>query len=130
MRIHNQGVLIMPQKIVDFSARSRIIRDEPFYLHFWELTVADALAFLKDPRTELRKMGIELPDDCRIETTIENHDWLSAHTNGLTAENGTIVCNVGGGNTAAKNYYKVSMFAHDHSSIGQYKKQLLHEPHE
>jgi len=116
----------MPSKIVDFSARSRIIYDEPFHLHFWELTVKDVLAFLKDPRAELQKMGIELPDDCRIETTIENHDWLSAHTNGLTADNGTIVCNVGGGNVA-KNYYKVSMYAHDHSTIGHFKKVLLHK---
>ena len=25
----------MPRQIVDFSARSEIIRDEPFMLHFW-----------------------------------------------------------------------------------------------
>jgi hypothetical protein len=116
----------MPSKIVDFSARSRILYDEPFHLHFWELTLEDVLLFLKDPRTELKKMGIELPEDCRIETTIENHDWLSEHTSGLTSANGTIVCNVGGGNVA-KNYYKVSMYAHDHSTIGYFKKQLLHD---
>ncbi len=28
-------------------------------------------------------MGIELPPDCRVETTIENHDWLSEHSKGL-----------------------------------------------
>jgi hypothetical protein len=118
----------MPSKIVDFSARSRIIYDEPFHLHFWELALDDVLLFLRDPRTELKKMGIELPKDCRIETTIENHDWLSEHTGGLTSANGTIVCNIGGGNVA-KNYYKVSMYAHDHASIGHFEKQLLHDPH-
>ena len=80
----------MPSKIVDLSARSHIIRDEPFHLHFWELSLDDVMAFLKDPRGELKKMGIDLPDDCRIETTIENHDWLSKHTDGLTRANGTI----------------------------------------
>jgi hypothetical protein len=119
----------MAQKIVDLSARSRIIRDEPFHLHFWELTLNDVLAYLKDPRAELEKMGIELPEDCRIETTIENHDWLSIHSKGLTSENGTIVCNIGGGNVA-RNYYKVSMYAHDHDSIGFFKKKLLHSPDE
>ena len=28
-------------------------------------------------------MGIDIPADCRIETVIENHDWLSANTDGL-----------------------------------------------
>src|SRR5205807_5826046 len=73
----------MPRKIVDFSAISKIIRDEPFYLHFWESTPQEALEFLKNPRAELEKMGIKLPANCRIETTIENHDYLSAHTGGL-----------------------------------------------
>jgi hypothetical protein len=122
-----EGVYAMPSKIVDFSARSQILRDEPFHLHFWELTLDDVLNYLRDPRTALAKMGIELPEDCRIETIIENHDWLSQHTNGLTAANGTIVCNVGGGNVA-RNYYKVSMYAHNHDAIGYYKKTLLHEP--
>jgi len=35
-------------------------------------------------------MGIVIPEDCRIETTIENHDWIGAHTQGLAADNGTI----------------------------------------
>ena len=39
----------MPRKVVDLSARSQIIRDEPFHLHFWESSVDEALAFLKDP---------------------------------------------------------------------------------
>ena len=70
----------MPSKIVDLSARSKIIRDEPFHVHFWECTPKEFLAQLKNPRKFLTKMGVELPADCRIETTIENHDWLEEHT--------------------------------------------------
>ncbi len=117
----------MPRKVIDFSARSQIIREEPFHLHFWESTPREILAFLKNPRIELGKMGIRLPEDCRIETTIENHDLLSATSSGLTKSNGTIVCNIGGGNVA-KNYYKVSIYAHDHASIGRFEKELLHSP--
>lgn len=117
----------MPRKIVDFSAISKIIRDEPFHLHFWESSPREVLKFLKDPRAELSKMGLKLPDDCRIETTIENHDWLSKHSGGLTKANGTIICGTGGGNIA-KNYYKVSFYAHDHSAVGKFTKNktLLH----
>jgi hypothetical protein len=107
----------MPKKIVDFSAISRIIRDEPFHLHFWESTPKELLDFLKNPRKELEKMGLKLPASCRIETTIENHDWLSEHSKELRGENGTIICGTGGGNIA-KNYYKVSFYAHDHSLVG------------
>src|SRR5712691_9939181 len=113
----------MARKIVDFSARSDIIRDEPFYLHFWESTPSEMMEFLRDPRGQLREMGIELPEDCRIETTIENHDWLAAQTSNFAADNGTIVCNVGGGNVA-KNYYKVSFFGHDESAIAKHEKRL------
>ena len=121
----------MPRKIVDLSARSNIIRQEPFGLHFWECSPKEYLDYLRDPRSFLRSMGIELPADCRIETTIENHDWLSAHTKTLTADNGTIVCNVGGGNVAvARNIYRVISFAHTHSDIGKFEKKLLHAAHE
>ena len=115
----------MPTKIVDLSARSEIICDQPFHLHFWESTPREILRFLRNPRVELEKMGIVLPNDCRIETTIENHDWLAAHTGGLAANNGTIVCNVGGGNVA-KDYYKVSIDAHGQETIGRFDKRLLH----
>lgn len=119
----------MPRKIVDFSARSEILRDEPFHLHFWESSPREILRFLRNPRAELEKMGVVLPDDCRIETTIENHDWLSQHTEGLAANNGTIVCNIGGGNVA-KNYYQVAIYAHTEDSIGKFDKALLHTPDE
>ena len=119
----------MPRSIVDFSAISPIIRDEPFFLHFWESKPTEALKFLKDPRGELAKTGIDLPADCRVETTIENHDWLAAHSQNLSKNNGTIICGTGGGNVA-KSYYKVSFYAHTQSEVGKHKKKLLHGEHE
>ncbi|HEY3130898.1 MAG TPA: hypothetical protein VGL91_15690 [Acidobacteriota bacterium] len=119
----------MPTKIVDLSARSEIIRDEPFDVHFWECTPQEYLSFLRSPNRTLEKMGIKIPKKCRIETTIENHDWLEQHTGGFTRDNGTIVCNVGGGNIA-RSVYRIVSYAHDHSSIGAFKKKLLHSPEE
>jgi hypothetical protein len=120
----------MPRKIVDISARSRFIREEPWHLHFWESTPEEALAYLRDPRPELRNIGIELPDDCRIETVITNHDWMAAETRGLTAESGPIViCNVGGGDVAVS-FYRVTMYAHRHEDVGRFAKNLLHPPDE
>lgn len=117
----------MPTKIVDLSARSEIIRDEPFHVHFWECTPAEYGRFLGAPRRFLEAMGIRLPRNCRIETTIENHDWLGDHAPGLRSSNGTIICNVGGGNVA-RSVYRIVSYAHDHSTVGKFKKQLLHAP--
>ena len=116
----------MPSKIVDLSARSAIVRDEPLHLHFWECTPLEYLDFLRDPRKTLSGMGIDIPEDCRIETTIENHDWMSANTSGLRSADGdTIVCNVGGGNVG-RAVYRIVSYAHLHEAIGRYKKTLLH----
>ncbi len=116
----------MPSKIVDLSARSAIVRDEPFHLHFWECTPEEYLDFLRDPRKTLSGMGIDIPVDCRIETVIENHDWMSANTSGLRSSDGdTIVCNVGGGNVG-RAVYRIVSYAHLHEAIGKYKKTLLH----
>ena len=121
----------MPAKIVDLSARSEIIKDEPFGLHFWECQPKEYLEYLRDPRSFLAAMGIKLPKGCRIETTIENHDWLSDNTRKLAAANGTIICNIGGGNVAvARNIYRVISYAHTHDAIGKFKKDLLHAPNE
>jgi hypothetical protein len=119
----------MPTKIVDLSARSEIIRDEPFHVHFWECTPKEYLDYLKDPHGFLTGMGIDIPHDCRIETTIENHDWLAAHAHGFAADNGTIICNVGGGDIA-RAVYRVVSYGHTHASIGQHSKRLLHRPDE
>jgi hypothetical protein len=120
---------IMPTKIVDLSARSQIIRDEPFHVHFWECTPAEYLEYLRDPRRFLSAMGINIPQDCRIETTIENHDWIGERSHGLSRANGTIICNVGGGNIA-RAVYRVVSYGHEHASIGRQQKDLLHSPGE
>jgi|SRR5579864_1852385 len=120
----------MPSKIVDLSARSEVIRAEPWHLHFWESTPEEALAYLRDPRRTLTGIGIDLPDDCRVETVITNHDWMAARTRGLTAasDNGPIVvCNVGGGDVAV-NFYRVTMYAHSDADVGRFEKRLLHPP--
>jgi len=116
----------MPSKIVDLSARSAIIRDEPFYLHFWECTPQEYLDFLRDPRKTLSGIGIDLPQNVRIETVMENHDWMSANTAALSSADGpVIVCNVGTGGVGIE-VYRIISYAHTHDAIGQYKKKLLH----
>jgi hypothetical protein len=119
----------MPNVVVDLSARSRHIRDEPWDLHFWELKAPEALEYLRDPRGKLKEMGIELPEDCRIETVIDNHDWMAANTDNLAAANGILVCNVGGGNVAV-NTYRVRMYAHSAEDVGRFDKKLLHSEEE
>lgn len=117
----------MPSKIVDLSARSEIIKNEPFHVHFWECTPAEYKTFLGNPREFLLKMGIKIPKDCRIETTIENHEWLGEHARNWKSDNGTIICNVGGGNIA-RAVYRIVSYGHDHTTIGKFKKDLLHSP--
>ena len=118
----------MPRKIVDLSARSEVIRDEPWHLHFWESTPSDLVAFLRDPRGQLKEMGVEIPDDCRIETTLQNHDWISGKSDGLAASDGPIIiCGVGGGNVAV-DVYRVAFYGHDESEVGRHEKRLLHDP--
>ena len=117
----------MPTKIVDLSARSKIIYDEPFHVHFWECTPDEYLKFLGHPRKFLAKMGIEIPEDCRIETTIENHDWIGDHAPGIRSDNGTIICNVGGGNIA-REVYRIVSYGHDETTVAKFRKKLLHEP--
>ena len=120
----------MPRNIVDLSARSEIIRQEPWNLHFWECTMEEYLEFLKNPRQFLGEMGIKVPENCRIETSIENHDWIGDNTKGFTSDAAEddgpiIICNVGGGNVALTAYRIVS-YGHVHSEIGRYEKELLH----
>jgi hypothetical protein len=56
---------------------------------------------------------------------IENYDWLSEHTSGLSAEDGTIIRNVGGGNVA-RDVYRIVSYGHSHDAIGHHEKTLLH----
>jgi hypothetical protein len=44
----------------------------------------------------------------------------------LMADNGTIICNTGGGNVA-RSVYRIISYAHDESAIGKFKKEL-HSP--
>ena len=124
----------MPSKVVDLSARSKHIREEPWHLHFWENNPKEALEYLRDPRGFLSNLGIRLPEDCRIETVITNHDWMSENA-GLArgdeaSDNGPIIiCNVGGGNVAVE-FYRVTMYAHHVDDVGRFKKELLHGPEE
>jgi hypothetical protein len=122
----------MPSKIVDLSARSEIIKNEPFGLHFWECNPAEYLTFLQDPRTFLEGMGIKLAKNVRIETTIENHDWISANTDKMRRAAGPgIVCNVGGGNVGvARKIYRIISYGHKDEDIGKFRKSLLHSPDE
>jgi len=122
----------MPSKIVDLSARSEIIRNEPFGLHFWECNPAEYLEYLRDPRAFLAGMGIKLAKDVRIETVIENHDWISANTGKMRDKDGPgIVCNTGGGNVGiARKIYRVISYGHKEEDIGKFRKSLLHSPNE
>ncbi|WPG41383.1 hypothetical protein [Variovorax sp. EBFNA2] len=117
----------MPTKIVDFSARSEVIRAEPFHAHFWECTPAEFRTYLGRPRDFLRKLGIVLPRECRIETTIENHDGMEDQAPGFESDSGndTVICNMGTG-SATRSLYRVVSYARDEASTGNVKKNLLH----
>lgn len=118
----------MPTKIVDLSARSKIIREEPYHVHFWECTPQEYLEFLKSPRRFLSEMGIDIPEDCRIETIIENHDWIEENTDSFAlASRDRIICNVGGGDVG-RSVYRVLSYGHEHSATGKFEKELLHSP--
>lgn len=119
----------MPNVVVDLSARSQHIREEPWHLHFWENTVAEVLDYLRDPRGFLENIGVKLPKDCRIETVIQNHDWLAGRTDQLAADNGVIVCGLGHGDVGVA-VYRVSMYAHTVEEIGRHEKELLHSSDE
>jgi hypothetical protein len=54
---------------------------------------------------------------------------MSTHTQGLARANGTIVCNVGGGNVG-RSVYRIVSYAHSHDDIAKYPKKLLHGEHE
>jgi hypothetical protein len=121
----------MPTNVVDFSALSEIIRDEPWQLHFWELTPAEYFEQMKNPRKFIEKMGIELPENTPIVTEMLNHDFLAAHTDKLAAADTPPirVCNMGGGNTGIA-AYRITSYAHLESDVGRFKKKLLHRPDE
>ena len=117
----------MPSKIVDLSARSEIIRDEPFHLHFCECTPCRVSGLPAQPAKNLVRHGHRNPRGLPDRATIENHDWLEANTNGLQASSAgpVIICNTGGGNVG-RAVYRIISYAHVHDDIGKFKKTLLH----
>jgi hypothetical protein len=119
----------MPTRVVDFSARSEVIRAEPFNAHFWACTPAEFRAYLGRPREFLRRLGIVVPRECRIETTIENHGWLEDEApdfeNDSASRNDTVICNLGCGG-ANRSVYRVVSYARDEAATGNVKKSLLH----
>ena len=116
----------MPTKIVDLSARSEIICAEPFIAHFWECTPEEFKAYLAKPRGFLTKMGIGLPGDCRIETTIEDHDQLGVQLADSDGKSETVICNLGRGSVGHEVYH-VTSYARDRAGAGAFKKRLLHK---
>ena len=117
----------MPTKIVDLSARSEVIRQEPFSAHFWECTPLEFKAFRGRPRKFLQDMGIALPDECRIETTIENHERLGEEAANFDGEGDEVICNLGRGDIG-QNIYHVTSYTRDKAAAGQVRKKLLHKP--
>jgi hypothetical protein len=73
----------------------------------------------------MKKMGINIPNECRIETVVENHDWIGDQTDGFAKADGTIICNVGSGEVA-RSVYRIVSYGHNESAIGKFKKNLLH----
>jgi hypothetical protein len=63
------------------------------------------------------------PASWQHQTTIENHDWLGDHAPGFKSANGTIICNVGGGNVA-RSVHRIVSYGHDHSTIGKFRKTV------
>jgi hypothetical protein len=116
----------MPSNIIDFSALSPIIREEPWGLYFWESTKEEHLEFLADPRGFLSKIGIDIPEDCPIETRTLNQDFLVRGGDG-----GVLVCNTGGGGGGVY-CFTVTSFAHSRADVGLFtqSKKLLHSPSE
>jgi len=119
----------MPTRVVDFSARSEVLRAELFNAHFWACTPSEFRAYLGRPREFLRKLGIVLPRECRIETTIENHEGLEDEApdfeNDSVSKNDTVICNLGCGG-ANRPVYRVVSYVRDEAATGNVEKSLLH----
>lgn len=117
----------MPTQVVDLAARSRVFRDQRLLSHAWVTTPAEVLEFLRHPRSELKKLGIRLPSDCGVETILQNHDWLSGRSHGLTDKRRITVFARGEGD--GKRFYRVSFFA-SKARKDQAHPELLHRTDE
>lgn len=113
----------MSKKIMDLSDRLEVIRDDPFQVHFWECTPTEYQRFLWNPRAFLRQIGILLPRSCRIETTIENHDWIGERSDKLESQDGAIICNMGGGDVSGS-VYRIMSFGRPPAKLKKAKKRV------
>jgi hypothetical protein len=102
----------MPNRVVDLSALSQDVRKQPFSVHFWECTPNEYQRFLWNPRAFLEQIGIRLPPECRIETTIENHDWIGERSDGMKPRTDTLICNIGGGDLR-RSVYRIICFGRE-----------------
>jgi hypothetical protein len=117
----------VPSHLVDLSARSRVFRAQRLLSHAWVASPSEVIAFLRDPRAELKKLGIRLPSNCRIETLMQNHDWLAGHTDGMEREGRVSVFFRGEGD--GETFYRVSLFANK-TTVEPLPRELLHSPDE
>ena len=71
----------MPRKIVDLSARSNIIRQEPFGLHFWECSPKEYLVSVAKPHfaTQDRDFSGEMGAVLADQTVAGYHRCRSFH---------------------------------------------------
>lgn len=99
----------MPRHIVDLAARSEVFAEQPLLSHAWVATAPEVAAFLLRPRSALRQLGIRLPASCVVETVLQNHDWLSGHSAGLTDPGAVTVFARGEGD--GQRWYRVSFYA-------------------
>jgi hypothetical protein len=115
------------RQVVDISARSRLVREQPLASHAWVASPAETLEYLRHPRSELKKMGIRLPCECVIETVLQNHDWLAGRSHGLVDDSGLRVFARGEGD--ARTFYKVTLYASKRRDEPP-EQPLLHRPDE
>lgn len=117
----------MPHHIVDLSARSEVFRTQALLSHAWVASPSEILSFIRNPRSELKKLGIRLSSACRIETVLENHDWLCGHTQELMNDGTiTVFCR---GEGDGKSFYRVALYASKANEKGR-DRTLLHAVNE
>lgn len=86
-----------PKKNTAHSASDRVqlLQDEPFSVHTWTCTPLEFQRFLWNPRAFLEDIGLTLPAGWRIETLVENHDFIGEHADGLQPDPGIVISNIG-----------------------------------
>ena len=119
----------MPTNVVDFSAVSEIIRDEPWQLHFWELTPDEYFEQMKNPRKFIARLGVELPEkrsSPRCSTTIFS-PRIPRFAPPIPRRSR---CAIWAAAIPASPPIASRSYAHLASDVGRHKKKLLHKPEE